>query len=94
MGVAVQKGYLYEKITNQSLSLEKSNKELEIRSWQQLVLGHLGHLALAQTNLSALFDETVFLVSQTLQTDHCEILERLPGGEEFLLRARDGKKAA
>lgn len=67
--------------------------EVSSRARQQAALAELSQRALAGGELSNLFDDAVGLVAETLQVRFCELLELLPGGGEFLLRAGVGWKA-
>lgn len=90
--IAIYHSRLHERITIQAAALEASNKLLRDRTRQQTVVGHLAHLALAKSDLSELLTEAVTLVSQTLETQYAKVLELLPGGQSFILRAGVGWK--
>jgi PAS domain S-box-containing protein len=64
--------------------------ELYIRARQQAVVAELGRYALASTDLTAVFDEAVKLVAQTLEVDYGTIWELVPEAETLLLRAGVG----
>jgi GAF domain-containing protein/ActR/RegA family two-component response regulator len=68
----------------------RAEAELEGRARQQAVVAGLGQSALAETDLMVLMNETVCLVSETLEVEHCEILELLPGGNHLFMRAGAG----
>ena len=67
-----------------------SLKEVRNRTRQQEAIALLGQQALADTKLSALMDETVILVAQTLEVEYCKLLELLPDNRALLLRAGVG----
>jgi PAS domain S-box-containing protein len=90
--IAIHNAQLHEKLLRQTDSLEKANQELKARTLQQGVLSLLWNLALARTDVSALLDEAVVLVAQTLQVEYAKVLELLPDGKSLLLRAGVGWK--
>ncbi len=69
-----------------------AEEEIKMRAHQQATVAEFGLRALAETDLQALFDETVGMLCQTLSADYCKVLELLPDGEELLLRAGVGWK--
>ncbi|NKQ34159.1 MAG: GAF domain-containing protein [Chloroflexi bacterium] len=84
---AIRNAQMYEK-------LRESEAKLQSRLRQQAAVAQLGQMALSQTDLFPLFDETVTVVADVLDVAFCKILERLPDGDALLLRAgvgwRDG----
>ena len=64
--------------------------EIKARARQQEAVAELGQRALVGTNLSALMDDAISLVAQTLQVAYAEILEKIPGTDSLLLRAGVG----
>ncbi|MEG4037230.1 EAL domain-containing protein [Microcoleus sp. S36b_A4] len=60
------------------------------RARQQAAVAYLGQQALAETDLSALMDKAAVLIAQTLDVDYCQVLELLPSGHAFMLRAGVG----
>ncbi|MCZ0898988.1 PAS domain-containing protein, partial [Microcoleus sp. HI-ES] len=60
------------------------------RARQQAAVAYLGQQALAETDLSALMDKAAVLIAQTLDVDYCQVLELLPFGHAFMLRAGVG----
>ncbi|MBI3853290.1 MAG: PAS domain-containing protein [Verrucomicrobia bacterium] len=66
---------------------------LKARARQHAAVAELGQLALAGTNLSALLQEAIALLVQTLGVEFCKFLELLPAGDEFILRAGAGWKS-
>lgn len=72
--------------------LKQIEHELNARLRQQEVLAELGQRALTTTSLDDLFDETVQIVTRTLEVDYCKVLELLPDGENLLLRSGVGWK--
>ncbi len=67
-----------------------SEAQLEARARQQAAVAQLGQLAVMGADPLNLMDEAVTLVADTLEVDYCKVLEVLPGGEAFLLRAGVG----
>ena len=63
---------------------------IHLRARQQAAVAYLGQQALAETDLSALMDKAVVLIAQTLEVDYCQLLELLPSGHAFMLRAGVG----
>lgn len=63
---------------------------IHLRARQQAAIAYLGQQALAETDLSALMDKAAVLIAQTLEVDYCQLLELLPSGHAFLLRAGVG----
>lgn len=59
---------------------------------QQAAIAELSQRALQGVEISALMDEVVNLVAELLKVEYCKILELLPDGNEFLLRAGVGWK--
>lgn len=71
---------------------KEAEAQLRKRARQQVVISHLGELALRPIDLSELFDEVVLLVAQTLGVEYSKILELLPDDKALLLRAGIGWK--
>src|SRR5439155_1431063 len=71
---------------------ETAEKTMLTRSFQQTVVGALGQFALVSNDFSALLNQVVMLVSQTLEVEYCSVFELLPGAESMLLRAGTGWK--
>src|SRR5438045_9056086 len=69
---------------------EQAEKTLLNRSFQQTVVSALGQFALVKPDFSALLNQAVMLVAQTLEVEYCDILELQPGGAFMLLRAGVG----
>ncbi len=63
---------------------------IHLRARQQAAVAYLGQQALAETDLSALMDKAAVLIAQTLEVDYCQLLELLPSGHAFMLRAGFG----
>jgi len=64
--------------------------ELETRALQQAVLVALGQRALRDTNVAVLIDEVVRRVAETLDVDHCAVLDLLPDESALRIRAAVG----
>jgi PAS domain S-box-containing protein len=75
-----------------ALETKRRGEELQARARQQEVAAELGKRALVTTDLQAIMQEGVKLLSQTLGVEYSKVLELLPGGEELLLRAGVGWK--
>ncbi len=69
---------------------KQAEEALQARARQQAAIAELGQRALTETDLSALMNQAVALVAQTLEVGYCKILELLPDGEALLLRAGVG----
>jgi signal transduction histidine kinase/CheY-like chemotaxis protein/HAMP domain-containing protein len=71
---------------------ERAEKTLLNRSFQQTVVAALGQFAMVSNDVSALLNQAVMLVAQTLEVEYCHVLELQPGGKFLLLRAGVGWK--
>ena len=69
---------------------EKTNQLLKTKVQQQASVAQLGQSGLLNKDISALMDETVSLVAQSLDIEFCHILEILPSANAMLLRAGVG----
>ena len=67
-----------------------AEEKLHAHMQQQAVLAELGQHALMGTDITALMDNVVTLLSKTLKMEYCKILELLPNGKALLLRAGTG----
>ncbi|MGL6281940.1 MAG: GAF domain-containing protein, partial [Microcoleaceae cyanobacterium] len=63
---------------------------IQSRICQQAAVAYLGQIALHNDDLLDLWDKAVALVNGTLQTKYASILELLPNGQAFLMRAGRG----
>jgi PAS domain S-box-containing protein len=90
--ITIHNARLYEQVKKHAEELAKANVELKRHSLAQAVLVHLEDLALRGLDLQSLLDEAVLLVAQTLEVEHAKVLELLPGGTAFVLRAGVGWK--
>ena len=70
----------------------RAEDELRSRARQQAAVAELGRRALAGEDLTALMDQAVALVAQTLKVEYATILELLPDGQVLLFRAGVGWK--
>jgi PAS domain S-box-containing protein len=68
----------------------RAEEMLQSRARQQAAVADLGQRALASTNLTALMDEAVASVAQTLEVGHCGLFELLPDRQSLLLQAGVG----
>ncbi|MCZ7572140.1 MAG: PAS domain S-box protein [Ardenticatenaceae bacterium] len=71
---------------------KQAEETLATRARQQAAVAGFGQRAIVETDLSALLNDAVALVSQTLEVEYCKLLELLPDGETLLLRAGVGWK--
>ena len=71
---------------------ERAERTLLNRSFQQTVVAALGQFAMVSDDISALLNQAVMLVAQTLEVEYCHVLELQPGGKFLLLRAGVGWK--
>ncbi len=71
---------------------EQAERTLLNRAFQQTVVAALGQFAMVSKDVSALLNQTVMLVAQTLEVEYCQVLEMQPGGKFLLLRAGVGWK--
>jgi signal transduction histidine kinase/HAMP domain-containing protein len=92
-------GELARTFDTMAASLESRVKERELtdktllnRSFQQTVVAALGQFAMVTKDISALLNQAVMLVAQTLEVEYCHVLELQPGGKFLLLRAGVGWK--
>lgn len=65
-------------------------QELVVRVSQQAAVSWLGQQASAGRDLQEFMDEATLLVAHTLGVEYVKVLELMPGGERFLLRAGYG----
>ena len=70
----------------------QAQDELRRRARQQAAVAQFGQQALSGVGLDALMNMIVKHVAEVLDVEYCKILELLPGGEDFLLRAGTGWK--
>ncbi|HEY7168879.1 MAG TPA: SpoIIE family protein phosphatase [Candidatus Binatia bacterium] len=71
---------------------QRAESEIRLLARLQTVVASLGQWALRSDRYENVLDEAVALVAQTLGVEYCNVMELLPGGEEFLLRAGVGWK--
>jgi signal transduction histidine kinase/ActR/RegA family two-component response regulator/HAMP domain-containing protein len=71
---------------------ERAEKVLLNRAFQQTVVAALGQFAMMSSDVTALLNQAVMLVAQTLEVEFCHVLELQPGGKFSLLRAGVGWK--
>jgi signal transduction histidine kinase/CheY-like chemotaxis protein/HAMP domain-containing protein len=72
---------------------ERGEKTLLNRSLQQTVVGALGQFAMASGDFSALLNQVVMLVAQTLEVEYCSLFELMPNGQFLTLRSGVGWSA-
>ncbi len=78
--------------SNDVTERERAREKLKVRANQQAVVAELGQRALSGTGPSTLMEESVSFIARTLDVEYCKVLELLPDGNEFLLRAGVGWK--
>jgi signal transduction histidine kinase/HAMP domain-containing protein len=81
-----------ERLELQIEEREQSEKSLLDRAHQQTVIAALGQFAVQNSEIGTLLSQAVMLVAQTLETEYCQVLELLPDGTAFRLRAAVGWK--
>ncbi|MFP5274487.1 PAS domain S-box protein [Coleofasciculus sp.] len=69
---------------------EQPDRELRVRARQQAAVAKLSQRALSGLDLNTLMNEAVSTIAQTLEVEYCKILELLPNGNVFLLKAGVG----
>jgi PAS domain S-box-containing protein len=67
-----------------------AERSLKAKARQQEVIAALGLRALEGIDLPSLMQEAAEQLAQTLQVDYTKVLELLPGGDSFVLRAGAG----
>ncbi|MEC4684731.1 MAG: PAS domain S-box protein [Nitrospirota bacterium] len=93
-GILDEKGELagFVLTSNDVTERERTREKLKVRANQQAVVAELGQRALSGIGPSTLMEESVSFVARTLDVEYCKVLELLPDGNEFLLRAGVGWK--
>src|SRR5436190_5405518 len=81
-----------ESLEQRVVEREQTEQTLLTRSLQQTVVSALGQFALVSKDLTALLNQAVMLVGQTLEVQYCGILELRPQSNELVLRAGVGWK--
>ncbi|MDZ8236842.1 MAG: PAS domain-containing protein [Nostoc sp. ChiQUE01a] len=69
---------------------KQAEEALELHANQQAMVAELSQIALAGTDLTTLMNLCVSIVAQCLKVEYCKVLELLPNGSAFLLRAGVG----
>jgi PAS domain S-box-containing protein len=69
---------------------KQAEVELQVRLHQQAIVAQLGQQVLLGTEVQELMDKAVFLVSQTLGVEYCQVWELLPDGNALRLKAGIG----
>ena len=85
-------GVLYAAMIRDVTGRKQAEQLLGTRERQQAVVATLGQVALAGVELDDLMVMLVDRVAVALKVDYCKILQLLPSGEEFLLKAGVGWK--
>ncbi len=68
----------------------QAHERLEARARQQAAIAALGQSALAEPSLSSVMDKALATLTETLGVEFGSILERVPDGTAFALRAQRG----
>jgi diguanylate cyclase (GGDEF)-like protein/PAS domain S-box-containing protein len=71
---------------------KQAEEKIKATTVRHKVVADLGLYALSGIDLSALTDKAVDVVAKTLDVEYCKVLELLPDGNAFLLRAGIGWK--
>jgi signal transduction histidine kinase/HAMP domain-containing protein/ActR/RegA family two-component response regulator len=79
-----------DSVANRTRERERTEKTLLTRSFQQTVVGALGQFAMVSSDYSALLNQVVMLVAQTLEIEYSSVLELQPDGNTLVLRAGTG----
>ncbi len=82
--VRVGRRWLFNGLVRDLTAVKRAEKEREARVRQQDIVVRQGQRALACDDLRQLLEEMAQCVSQTLDVEHCLILELLPDGETLL----------
>ena len=90
LAIAIQQSTLFEQVQVQLKERQLAEAKLRIRDRQQEAVALLGRRALAQTDLDALMEEAVALVSGTLNVEYAGVFELLPNQAALWLRAGFG----
>ncbi|GAB1542668.1 hypothetical protein NUACC21_53420 [Scytonema sp. NUACC21] len=69
---------------------KQAEESLEVYANRQALVAELSQMALAGLCLTTLMHETVTLVAQSLEVEYCNILELMPDGQTFKLKAGVG----
>jgi PAS domain S-box-containing protein len=72
---------------------KRAEEELRARGRQQAALTELAQRALIETDLAAVMDQAAAKVADVLGVEYCKVLELLPDGKAFLLKAGVGWRA-
>ncbi|MFV1971724.1 MAG: GAF domain-containing protein, partial [Acidimicrobiia bacterium] len=81
---------LLERESSSLHEAETSLRSLRVRESQQAAVAALSQSAVTSGDLDGLMDEAVRILTKTLDVEYAEILELLPEGGQFLLRAGVG----
>lgn len=82
-----------EEVQNHNTSeRDRIENILEVEGRQQAVIAEMGQNALSGTDISVLMDKAVNFIVKNLNLEYCKILELLPDGNTFLLKAGVGWK--
>jgi len=79
-----------ESIETRAREAEATQRTLSTRAQQQTVVAALGQFALVSQDFSALLNQAVTMVGQTLEVEFVHALELQPNGESLLMRAGVG----
>lgn len=80
----------FVKITRDATRRRESEQAAKARERQQAAIAALGVQALEGADVQSLLTEATRVVAATLDVELCAVLELLPGGREFVLRAGVG----
>jgi PAS domain S-box-containing protein len=87
---AIGMSRLLQRESNSRQEAETALRSLKVRECQQAATAALSQSAIAAVGLDDLMDEAARILTKTLDVEYGKILELLPGGEQFLLKAGVG----
>ena len=93
VAIAIQQSELYQQAQSEIVERQRVEAELKAQAKRQAVVAEIGQHALAGTDISALMDEAVVLVAETLEVEYSNVLEFIPDSDALFLRAGVGWKS-
>ncbi len=85
-----EEGILVSAAIRDATERKRAEEDLRARARQQAAVAEFGRQAIAGTDLAALMNDAVGLVARTLEVEYAKVLEVLPEGTAFRLRAGVG----
>jgi PAS domain S-box-containing protein len=83
----MKKKSFYQLIQHETQRREEIENDLMIRLRQQEVIAGFGEFSIKSKDLNSIINESVSIVTQTLDVELCKVLQLMPDGNEMLLRA-------